>query len=175
MKGGQGERGEKEGGGEWEKGVVCNTQRATFFCLCAPSRPHFAIIKFCAKRGKRAGAVSVCSGLQLQGLPERPPRKGFLCQPSSCISPQLQMRGKHAGVIPCRLTSKRIQMAWLHSRCCCLCRGIHSHMFSAWSLSSCSNCFLGTLRIASLCALMCRPLVLHFYTCLSFAALVPRL
>ena len=90
-KGRQGERGEKEGGrGMGERGGV-QYPRSYFFCLCAPFRPHFAIIKFCAKRGKRAGAVSVRSGLQLQGLPGRPPRKGFLCQPSSRISPQLQM------------------------------------------------------------------------------------
>ena len=73
---GRGER--KRGEGNGRKGW-CAIPKELLFCLCTPSRPHFAIIKFCAKRGKRAGAVSVRSGLQLQGLPGRPPRKGFLC------------------------------------------------------------------------------------------------
>ena len=61
---------------------MCNTQGAAF-CLCAPSRPHFSIIKISCKEGK-AGWGCICA---LRAAAAGPARQAF--QNGVSVSAQL--------------------------------------------------------------------------------------
>ena len=75
---------------------MCNTQGAAF-CLCAPSRPHFSIIKNSCKEGKAVWG-SICA---LRAAAAGPARQAFCVRLApSHISLKLRMLGKHAGVMP---------------------------------------------------------------------------
>ena len=81
---GRGER--KRGGGEWEKGVVCNTQRAALLPVHTLKAP-FRINKILCKEGE-AGWGCICA---LRAAAAGPARQASQKGVSVSISPQLQM------------------------------------------------------------------------------------